>query len=487
LSFDTRPLIDFAPDKDPLTRGIVLDADGFYPTEKGARTLPAPSVATPPLPSACIGSFVAHVNAGIIVVAGTVDDLYMLTGGVWVAQGLTVSPGVFRWRFSAYGNDIIAVNGIDPPVVSINGAAFGLLGGTPPIADTVQASDYSIFLDTADSFNWWSTLSDIIWTPGIPTETVTAPITATPGIITALVQQRSTMTFWKRTSFYVGQFTGPPFFWNLTKVSSQVGVASQENPINVGDILYFIGPDDFYSFDGFNLNRIPNSFKEWFFRESLDVGFVENIASRYDEARNLIFWHYPSISASPRGSLDKYICLNVRTGRWLPGTESIEIPLGGRIPASTGLTYDQFGAMFTTYNDIPNIPYNSTFFGASPRDFSGVFLSDHTLYVFGDAPPSPDPGPFITGSDFGDRRLMYQVIRMRPGYYLNPGIGQSQVEILASYLQGTAPTLVQTVPMSDDGFFNVNVTARLQRPRIRVFAEAELVDYQLEYSEAGEV
>jgi len=488
MPFERRGLIDFAPDKDPLTKGAILDANGWYPTEMGARTLPGPSVATAPLPAPAQGGFVARVSAGVIVVAGTSTDLYILTGGNWVAQGLTVTTTTNRWRFASYGNDIIAVNGVDPPFVSANGAPFAPLGGSPPISDLVQASDYSLFLDTADSFTWWSSLSDTIWTPGIPTQTVTADITATPGDLTAMVQQRSTMTFFKRTSMYVAYFEGPPFYWNIRKVSQQVGSASAENVINAGDILYFIGPDDFYSFDGYNLTRIPNSLKEWFFRDEYDVAYDYNVAARFDEARNLIFWHYPSNAAEPRGTLDSWICLNVRTGRWLPGKTTIQVPLQGRIPASTGLTYDQFGAMFATYDDIPDIPYDWVGFGPSPRDYTGVFLPDNALYVYGTAPPITEPGPFITGSDFGDRRLLYQVRRMRPGFSLNPGPGNCQVEILVQYLQGRVPpTPVQTVPMSNDGFFNCDVTNRLQRPRIRVFAEAEIVDYELEFSEAGEV
>lgn len=480
-----RPLVDFAPDKDSISPGVILGADGWFPTEKGVRTMPGPSLVTPPLPATCQGAFVARVGAGVFVIAGTATDLYVLTNGNWVAQGLTVTPNNNRWRFDTYGNDIIAVNGVDPPFKSSNGATFAPLAGSPPIADLVQASDFSIFLDTANSFNWWSTLSDVIWTPGIPTETVTAPITATPGNLTAMSANRSSMVFYKRNSMYVAYFTGPPFFWEIRKVSSEVGSASAENVINVNDVQYLVGPDDFYQFDGFNLNRIPNSLKEWFFRESFDVTYDYLLAARYDEARNLIFWHYPSIQAEIRGTLDSWICLNIRTGRWLPGKTTIEIPLRGRIPAALGLTYDQFGAMFTTYDDIPNIPYNWIGFGSSSRDYSGVFLPDHSLYVYGTEAPAGIP--YVESGDFGDRRLMYEAIRIRPGYALNPGPGQSQVEVYAQYLQGTIPTLVQTVPMSNDGFYNISVTNRLQRHRFQVFAEAELVDYELEFSEAGEV
>jgi hypothetical protein len=41
--------------------------------------------------------------------------------------------------------------------------------------------------------------------------------------------------------------------------------------------------------------------------------------------------------------------------------------------------------------------------------------------------------------------------------------------------------------MSFDGNFNINVTNRLQRHRMRVFALAEIADYEVEYDLAGEV
>lgn len=487
MAFDMRPLLDFAPDKDPTQKGVVTDCSGFGPSEKGFRTLPAPQVASPALPLPAQGGFVAHVQAGVIIVAGTSSQLYILRNGHWIDQGLTITTSNNRWRFDSYGNDIIAVNGVDPPFVSSNGANFIPLAGSPPIADLVQSSDYSIFLDTASSFTWWSTLSDIIWTPGIPTETVTADITASPGNLTALKSLRSTMVFYKRGSMYVGYFTQPPFFWNLQKISHQVGVASYEGVINVNDVHYFLGPDDFYKFDGYNLDRIPNSLKEWFFRESFDKAFDYTVCTRYDDERNLIFWHYSSVDANPRGSLDAWVVLNVRTGRWARGNDLIQITLDGNIPSAQGLTYDQFGAMFNTYNDIPNIPYNWIGFGSSPTNFSAVFLPDNALYVYGQLPPLPNPGPYITGSDFGDRRLMYQVRRLRPSFYLHPGENNSQVEVLQQYVAGTLPTPAETVPLSADGFYNINVTARLQRHRIRVFDSAEIIQYECEYEPAGEV
>ena len=41
-----------------------------------------------------------------------------------------------------------------------------------------------------------------------------------------------------------------------------------------------------------------------------------SVAGRYDINRTLVFWHYPSVNANPRGTLDSYVSLNLRTGKW---------------------------------------------------------------------------------------------------------------------------------------------------------------------------
>jgi hypothetical protein len=485
-----RPLRNFAPDADPISDGVILDSNGVYPTDRGFRTLPVPTAASDPLPDPCLGAYVTQVEAGTVIVAGTVDDLYVYSAGSWTAQGLTCGPVTGKWRFTTYGNFIIAVNGVDRPFASNNGATFVALGGTPPISSLCAASDYSLFLGQVGTNTWWSSLSASVWTPSSATITVTADVEGIPGVLTSMIGVKGAMAMFKRQGCVVATYTqSPPYFWDVRKVSAEVGTPNQLSAISVKDRIWFLGPDDFYMLDGYDLIPIPNQLKEWFFRESYDVSYDYLVEARHDEPRNLIFWHYPSKNSG--GVLNKYVCLNYRTGNWAFGSLTIQCVLQGSVPASTGLTYDEFGDMFATYDDIPDVPYDWPVFGSNGQDLPGYFDTTDILNLYSEGTPGPDSDAFVTSGFFGDRRNLYQAIRIRPGFVLYPENSDadpvSEVTPQTTYLQGAPVTDGTAIPLSEDGFYNINVTARMQRHKFNFYAEAEIVDYELEVSPAGEV
>ena len=203
--------------------------------------------------------------------------------------------------------------------------------------------------------------------------------------------------------------------WNFQTISKQVGVSGagtpdgtgQECVVNTGDFHYFVGPDDFWQFDGYNLEPIPNNVKEFFFRD-LDQTNAGFISGRYDRVRDLIVWHYPSKNASPAGSLDSYIGFYKRKGNWFFGRLNIDLPMGGDLSSANAGT--------------------------------GLFLTNHQLNNYDDSAVfSPISGNvFVTTWDVGDRRWLYQVNRVRPGFQLYP--------VLAA--GGSAPALARLTPLS---------------------------------------
>lgn len=475
MPVERRQLDSFSPDSDPISKDIVFDDNGFYPIIDGYKVMPGLIAITPALPNTCLGSFVGSLGSGFpFIVAGTISDLYVLEAGNWVAQNIDMRSDLAppdRWRFTQYGVDIIAVNGQDQPFVSRNGGAFRDLGGNPPIAGLAAATDNSLFLIRAESFQWFSSLSDEIWNLSIATQTVAADLTGTPGPIIAARAIRGGIALYKRNALHAAFFSGPSFFYDFNRISDTVGVPSNETVVQAGDYHYFWGEDNFYRFDGYNLVQIPNRLRR-FFLGDMNRRYDYLIWGRWDEDRSLVVWHYSSNSGN--GLIDSWICFNTQTGEWGAGRLTVEAVLNGLVTVFQGLTYDQFGAMHDTYDDIPAMPYDDPSFGASGELLAGVFLGDHRLYAY-QGPPT-NAYSYLTSGDFGDRKTLLEIRRVRPGWTLNPGAGISQCEVLTQYLQGTPPTLLQTVPQSYDGWYNVHTTSRLQRFRFRVFGPDLLID-----------
>ena len=469
------PFSDFSPDLDSLTKGSVRDMLGFYPTEKGFRTLPGLASFLNPLTGRIVGSYAD--NEAQIIIAGQFGRLFMSNAlGPFVAQPLAFTNTTGRWRFDVYGSSkqIIGVNGTDAPVVSTAGAPFAVLGGGPPIFSIIQATDSAIVGVVPNSNEWWSTLVDTDWTPDITTETIQAFITNTPGNILAAVQLRGGICFFKERALHYGFFVGPPFFWNLYIVSHQVGAPCQEAVVPVRDVLYFWGPDDFYTFDGYSLNPIQNNLREFIFRD-LDLNFKGNIAGYYDENNGpIVKWHYPSVNADPPGSLDSYVCLNIRFGTWGFGREQIDFPLYGMVNKGSGAE-------------------------------CGVFDTGHSLKLYD--PAASVGAPYITTNDIGDGYYLYSVNRARPRFSVYPPTGDIELQQFYQYVAGRPISDAGPIPPGPggplapgamtpgeivsiqqvDGWFNPVWTERMQRFRLTVHDTCEIVELALDVTQSGEV
>lgn len=472
--------IDFAPDADPITPGILLETSNLMPTAKGYRGYPrltpysANSLSTP-----CLGAFASLIGDNIVILIGTADKLYYLNGRTLTDSGLTPTSIAGRWRFDQYAGEVVAVNGINAPY-SYDGSTFGNLAGSPPVASIVQATEYGLFLIYANSSDWITSLNSHIWTPSIATQTVTGTIRKGSGNITAAHRLRGGIAIYKRKNLVFGQFTNPPFFWDFGNgISDQVGAPGQEAVANVGDAHYFPGPDDFYVFDGFSLQRVPNNLKEWFFSK-LNQKLAYLICARWDQKRSLIFWHFPSINASPETSLDSWICLNLRTGKWSGDSQADPIDMPFFSTIETGqLTYAVLTETYPTYADM------DFFYGdlqSRTNEISGAIRSsDHGLHLYNGA---PGEASFIT-HDFGDRENLYEVTQIRPQYEIYPEAGAT-IQAYNQRLPGKTPEAGPSRDLSSDGTFDIMNTARLQRYKHTGNSEYEITGLEVQIEYAGE-
>lgn len=121
---------------------------------------------------------------------------------------------------------------------------------------------------------------------------------------------------------YLGRYVGAPFVWNWTRVPGDIGCSGAESLVVVGTQHFFIGPSDFYVFDGtvprpiggatFNSTSTP--VREWFFA-NLNPTYRDRVIGVADTARDLVYWYFPSLS-STSGALDTQLVYNYRLDRW---------------------------------------------------------------------------------------------------------------------------------------------------------------------------
>lgn len=409
------PLTSFAPDANPLTPGILIDADGIYPTDKGIAGLPEAVSLSDALISDCLGviSF-RQLDGSIRTIAGTATNLFEITGSAWTdvsrMAGYTGTNG-YRWRFAPWGNYILAVNGTDAYQVS-TGGDFDDVGAYLPIAKYITTSNNYVVMAHCLDYEGstyrhrvcWSAQGDYSnFTPSLSTQSGYVDLVDIPGEITGLAKIGNAIVVFKEQGLYLGSYVGPPYVWSFERIQGYSGTVSQEAVIELEAGLLYYGMDDFYLFDGSVPRRIGEAVNTWFINR-VNRQYWSNILGAYDPFRRLAFWYFPT---EENGSGDCVDCLifDWQRGNW--GRKQIAVQ-AALVHYRAGVIYDTIPNHFATYDDI-NLIYNDPFWSSYSFD-SGVINSEKKLCRY---TGSPEKITFTTG-DSSDNNNLIRTQSIRP-------------------------------------------------------------------------
>ncbi len=371
------PILGFTPDADPTIPGTLRYTDGLLPSIRGVEGLPTG------VDIDCSATLTDAITAAITLrqsdgqartFAGTGLGLFEAAGTTWTDRsksGGYTGNATTRWRFAQFGNNTYAVNRIDLPQLSTT-AAFDDVSAMPKAAIVANIGNFNLgsfvfVFDTNESIygdspdRWWcSAIGDPAdWSPAIATQCATGRLTSTPGRIKAAHPLGHDVIVFKERSVYRGRYTQPPIVWDFSDViSEEIGANSHEAVINTGDRLMWPSHDDFYQFNGVQLSRIPNNLHSWFYNESLDHDNIHKIVGAVDRWKGWVVWLYPS--AAGTGSLDSYIAFNYKSSipRWTSGTLAASFLFSYGKP---GITWDDLGTLYATWDDLPAVQYDSAF------------------------------------------------------------------------------------------------------------------------------
>lgn len=382
-------LMGFTPSVDPTYPGAILNCQNLIPTIRGLAGAPSPTpFGNPAFPSAVKGAASCELLTGAYrTFAGTATDLYEVVGNVNNVVSATAGAytgGNNPWRFVQFGNASLAANGSDVIQQTINSGSFAAISGAP-IANILEAVQGFVFaLGTRDATNgyrpngWWcSALYDQTnWTPSQSTQCANGVIVDQPGAITAGKALGTNIIIYKQQSMFYGVYEGPPVIWAFNQISPTVGTPSQECVVPVGVRHLFLGSDrQVYSFDGTVPEPIGDEVHEWL-TANWSATYQANVQSYHDQQNSRVFWYFCS-SNNATGIPDMSLVYNYRTGKFGRadlGVEATVLTISGQI------TWAGMGSLpnVTTWNTLPTIPYNSSYWAASaPRQ--GFIDTSHKL------------------------------------------------------------------------------------------------------------
>lgn len=193
-------------------------------------------------------------------------------------------------------------------------------------------------------------------------------------VVSGLTQSDATVlqerAIWRMT--YTGR---RPFIFEFDQVEGARGTPAHGSVILVGGVVYYLGEDGFYSFDGaqsvpIGIGKVDNTFLA-----DANPTYFHRMYSASDIERKLIYWSYVSnsaISTTP----DKIIMYNWSTGEWSLVNVSTEVLWHTIGFGSTLEDLDAFG----TLEEIP-VSFDSRVWQGGTYNLS-AFDADHTSAHF---------------------------------------------------------------------------------------------------------
>lgn len=384
------PFPAYLPDQ--LPRDVLTAAVNVLPAADGYRPVKAFANVSEPLPATFKGgaSFISADGTAYLL-AGTANGLARYSAGTWddLLVGMSVTD---RWRFTQFGDFVVAVNGVETKQVDLNAGTASILTGAPSGNGVAVVGDYVVITQANGNklMVTWSGFNDHTqWTPGVNQSGFQPMLTGgeiqgIAGGEYGVILQRFRLVRMERT----GDATAP---FSFSEITPNFGCASPGSIAQAGRSVFFLSDRGFMALeDGQSLRPIGNEKFDQSFRDSLSPDDYDQLYAAVDPKRSLVMWGVPGTP----GRIWVY--------NWvLDRASTIELPfLGFFAGYETSVTLEQVAAL---YPDLDTMPYSlddPRFQGGDPRlyvvdrssqigAFSGPNMAG-TLTMGWQAPSDPD-------------------------------------------------------------------------------------------------
>lgn len=414
-------LLGYAPDEDPTIPGVLVNCSGVVPSLKGMKGAPSPA-STPltTLGATCQGAAVlVKPDLTSRFFAGTPTKIYEAGTSTWADVSRSAVYSVAsngRWRFAQSNSVSLAVNAANTMQAAVSSGNFSDVAGAPIAAIVETVGNFVFALNLSTAANGWQCAainSYSNWTIDANVQGVAGTLTSTPGPILAGRRFGTQLVVYKKSSMYLGSYVGTPVIWQFDQIPGTAGALSQEVVVNIGTSdnpkHIFMGEDNFYVYDGAKPVPIGDNRVNQTVFGALAQSRYYACQALHDKKNFLVYFYYPvADSAFP----DHCVVYNYRVNRWGVDDRQIEATVEYVAPS---ITYDTLGNYYTTYNDFPNLPYDSAFLG-STASFPAIIDMGNAVKTLTGAATTTS---FTTG-DIGDDVNVVSISRIRPRFLTAP-------------------------------------------------------------------
>jgi len=344
---------EWTPDQPGITNGL-RRAENVYSKLVGYGALPTvvdySAAASEDLNNVVAGKTTAGATS---VFAGGSTKLFKLDATNLSLANVSKSgnystPVDQRWRFTQFGNVIVAANGqAKLQGYNLNSSSlFADLAADAPTARYVTVVRDFVVSGWQTSYPnrvQWSALGDeSSWTNSATTQADYQDI-PDGGSIVGVTGGEYGLVFMDR-SIHRMSYVGSPLVFQFDNISRNLGCYEANSIIQYGGTSFFLGDDGFYACDGQNVVPIGNEKVNRFFFDNVDEGTLYLMSAAVDPTKKLIIWAYASVSSA---TADKLLIYNYQTQRWTSGTTTVDRIASTSTPAVTLDGMDVYGNLDT--------------------------------------------------------------------------------------------------------------------------------------------
>lgn len=132
--------------------------------------------------------------------------------------------------------------------------------------------------------------------------------------IIALVPLKDWLVVFKEDCAYAMKFVGTPYVFVVEKILTDIGLLSAFSYTVHQDIVFFVGNNNIYMFNGNSIIPIGDSVAEYFFK-NLKLEYKDAIRMIVDEKKQRLYIFYPSVNVETK-SCDRALVFNIETKGW---------------------------------------------------------------------------------------------------------------------------------------------------------------------------
>jgi hypothetical protein len=404
--------------------------------------------------------------------AGDATKLYKMAATVYGDASLAGGYSTLEeelWSFTRFNDHLIATNFSDyPQKVSVfSGGGFSNLTTELKARYVTTINSFVVFGNTFDLTDGnvphrvrWSALNDDTdYVVDPSTQSDFQDLDASKGWVRQVVGGEVGIIFQEQAISRMS-YVGSPTIWRFDEVESGKGTKSPGSVVKVGNIIFYLGLDGFYAFDGGQSIPIgANKVDKTFFSE-VDTNYIGRVSGTADLDNQVVYWAYAA-SGNTNGLSNKILAYNYSPSaktRWTqiePGNlETLYTSL------SEGFTLETLDSISSNLDTLP-FSLDSRVWTGENFILSG-FNADHKQVNFtGSALTARlEPGEI---QPYPSSRSLINLVRP-----IVEGTGTMTIQMGTRNLQSESVTYGSAVSANSTGNCPVRSNARYQTIRLNI-------------------